>query len=110
MDDEKNESNSIAINEAQLLLAEKRTSLSVMRTGIAMLALPMSVMSVLIATSRYYNVLHVLHFLVPLGIFNLALIVFGTYLISRSIIRMRRYDSLIHKIKLKYSIIGEFLD
>lgn len=110
MDDEKNESNSIAINEAQLLLAEKRTSLSVMRTGIAMLALPMSVMSVLIATSRYYNVLHVLHFLVPLGIFNLALIVFGTYLISRSIIRMRRYDRLIHKIKLTYSIIGEFLD
>ena len=32
---------SIAINEVQLLLAEKRTSLSVMRTGIAVLALPL---------------------------------------------------------------------
>jgi len=31
----KTEVNSIAINEAQLLLAEKRTSLAVMRTGIA---------------------------------------------------------------------------
>jgi len=110
MNKDNNEFSSIVINEAQLLLAEKRTSLSVMRTGIAMLALPMSVMSVLIATSKYYNVLHVLHFLVPLGVFNSGLIVFGTYLITRSIIRMRRYDRLIHKIKLKYSIISEFLD
>ena len=110
MDTEKTEFNAIAINEAQLLLAEKRTSLAVMRTGIAMLALPLSVISVLIATSRYYNVLHVLHLLIPLGILNFCLIVFGTYLILRAIIRMRRYDRLIHDIKLKYSIIGEFLD
>ena len=107
---EKSEFDSIAINEAQLILAEKRTSLAVMRTGIAMLALPLSVMSVLIATSKYYNVLHVLHFLVPLGIFCFALIAFGTYLIIRSIIRMRHYDRLIHEIKLRYSIVGEFLD
>ena len=110
MSDEKTEINSIAINEVQLILAEKRTSLAVMRTGIAMLALPLSVMSVLIATSKYYDVLHVLHFLVPLGALNLALIVFGAYLIIRSIIRMRHYDRLIHEIKLKHSVIGEFIE
>jgi uncharacterized membrane protein YidH (DUF202 family) len=110
LSDEKIEFNSIAINEAQLVLAEKRTSLAVMRTGIAILALPLSVMSVLIATSRYYDALHVLHFLVPLGILNFGLIVFGIYLIFRSIIRMRHYDRLIHNIKLNHSIIGEFID
>ncbi|MBW2165778.1 MAG: hypothetical protein JRG74_06675 [Deltaproteobacteria bacterium] len=110
MTNNKTEVNSIAINEAQLLLAEKRTSLAVMRTGIAVLALPLSVMSVLIATSKYYDVLHVLYFLVPLGILNLALIVFGAYLIIRSIVRMRHYDRLIHEIKLKHSVIGEFID
>jgi len=104
------EIDSIAINEAQLLLAEKRTSLSVMRTGIAMLALPLTVLSVLVATSKYYEVLHILHFLVPLVVLNLALIVFGAYLIIRSIIQMRRYDLLIHKIKLKHSVIGEFIE
>ncbi|MCJ7542673.1 MAG: hypothetical protein MUO88_23740 [Desulfobacterales bacterium] len=109
MSDEKTEFNSIAINEAQLVLAEKRTSLAVMRTGIAVLVLPMSVMSVLIATSKYYDVLQVLHFLVPLGILNLALIVFGGYLIIRSIIRIRHYDRLLHEIKLKHSVIGEFI-
>ena len=110
MSDEKTDLNAIAINEAQLVLAEKRTSLAVMRTGIAVLALPLSVMSVLIATSKYYDVLRVLHFLIPLGILNFALIVFGAYLIIRSIIRMRHYDRLIHEIKIKHSIIREFID
>lgn len=96
--------------EVQLILAEKRTSLSVMRTGIAVLALPLSVMSFLIATSKYYNVLHVLYFLIPLGILNCALLVLGAYLIIRSILRMRHFEYLIHKIKLKHSVIGEFLD
>ena len=110
MCDDTNKVDPIAINEVQLILAEKRTSLAVMRTGIAVLALPLSVMSVLIATSKYYDVLHVLHFLIPLGVLNLVLIVFGAYLIIRSIIRMRRYDQFIHDIKRKHSIIGEFIE
>ena len=110
MSDSKIETDSIAINEVQLVLAEKRTSLSVLRTGIAVLALPLSVMSVLIATSKYYDVIHVLHFLIPLGIINSVLIFFGGYLIIRSIIRMRHYDRLIHEIKLKHSLLGELLD
>ena len=110
MTDDKTEVDSIAINEAQLLLGEKRTSLAIMRTGIAVLALPLSVMSFLIATSKYFDVLHVLHFLVPLGILNLALIVFGAYLIIHSIIRMRHHDQLIREIKLKHTVIGEYID
>ena len=110
MTNDTNKTDSMAINEVQLILAEKRTSLAVMRTGIAVLVLPMSVMSVLIATSKYYDALHVVHFLVPLGILNLALIILGAYLIIRSIIRMRHYDRLIHQIKLKHSVIGEFMD
>jgi uncharacterized membrane protein YidH (DUF202 family) len=106
----KTQNTSIAINEVQLLLAEKRTTLAVMRTGIAVLALPLSVMSLLIATSKYYDALDVVHFLVPLGILTLALIVLGVYLIIRSIIRMRHYDRLIHKIKLQHSVIGELID
>lgn len=108
--EDKTEINAIAINEAQLVLAEKRTSLAVMRAGIAVLALPLSVISVLIATSKFYDVLNVLYFFIPLVILNFALIVVGAYLIIRSIIRMRHYDRLIHEIKIKHSIIGEFID
>ena len=110
MKNDTNKTDSMAINEVQLILAEKRTSLAVMRTGIAVLALPLSVMSLLIATSKYYDVLHVLHFLVPLGALNIALIVFGSYLIIHSRIRMLNYDRLIRKIKIKHSVIGEFID
>lgn len=99
----------LAINEAQLVLAEMRTSLAVMRTGIAVLALPLSVISVLIATSKYYDVFHVLHLLIPLGILNSALICLGVYLIVRSLGKMRHYERLIHEIKLKHSVIGEFI-
>ena len=48
-----------AISSIQLLLAEKRTSLALMRTGVAMLAIPLSVLSLLITTSKYYEALNV---------------------------------------------------
>lgn len=48
------------INELQLVLSEKRTALSVLRTGIAIFALPLSVVTVLVATSRYYDVFEIL--------------------------------------------------
>ena len=93
-----------------MILAEKRTSLALMRTGIAVLALPLSVISFLIATSKFYNILNVLHFFVPLGVLILALIIFGIYLIIHSIIRMRHYDRSINEIKRKHSLIGEFIE
>ena len=49
----------LSINQVQLLLSEKRTVLAVMRTGIAVLALPLSIFSALIATSRWYRVMEV---------------------------------------------------
>jgi len=110
LEQEKPVSDALLINEVQLVLAEKRTSLSVMRTGIAVLALPLSVLSVLIATSKYYDVLQVLHLLIPLGMLIIVLIAFGIYLIVRSVIRMRHYDRLIRSIKLKHSIISDFVD
>lgn len=110
MKNKKTKISSLTINEVQLVLAEKRTSLAVMRTGIAVLALPLSVMSVLIATSKYYEVFQVLHFLIPLAALNTALIVLGLYLIARSTVRMRRYDKLIHEIKLNHSVIGKYID
>lgn len=100
----------IILGEVQLLLSEKRTSLSVLRTGISVLVLPLSVLSILIATEKYYDVFNVLHFMVPLLLLNIALIVLGAYLVIRSVKRLRHFDQLIHKIKLKHSVIGEFLD
>jgi uncharacterized membrane protein YidH (DUF202 family) len=100
----------IIINEVQLLLAEKRTSLAAMRTGIAVFALPITVMSVLIATSKYYDIVHVIHLLVPLMIICAALVLLGSYLIIRSIMRIHRYDGHIAEIKRKHITISDFID
>jgi uncharacterized membrane protein YidH (DUF202 family) len=100
----------VVMDEIQLILAEKRTLLFVMRTGIAILALPLSVMSVLVATSRLYDALSVLHFLIPLGILNLALVGLSVYLIIRSIIRIHFYDKLLYKIKLKKSELADLIE
>jgi TRAP-type C4-dicarboxylate transport system permease small subunit len=81
-----------------------------MRTGIAVLALPLTVTSFLIATSKYYDIIHVLHLLIPLGVVNLTLMIFGAYLIIRAIVRMRHYDHLILEIKEKHSVIGKYMD
>ena len=110
MKDNKKNSDTIVINEVQLLLAEKRTSLSTMRTGIAVLALPLSVLSVLIATSKYYDIFHVMHMLVPLMVMNAVLITLGSFLVIRSLLKIRHYDSLIQKLKKKHSTISEFID
>jgi len=100
----------LILTEVQLLLSEKRTAMSVMRTGIAIFALPLSVLSVLIATSRFYDVLHVMHFLVPLILLNAGLIGLAVYLVVHSICRIRHYDHLIIEFKRKHSTLSELLD
>ena len=107
---EQTASDSVIINEVQLLLAEKRTSLATMRRGIAFFALPLSVLSILIATSKYYNVMQVMHLFVPLLASNAALALLGSHLIIQSMIRIRRYDRLILRLRRKHSQIAEFIE
>ena len=67
----------IIINEVQLILAEKRTSLASLRVGIAVFAIPLSIMGVLVATSRYYEILDVLHLFVAVMVMNALLLIAG---------------------------------
>jgi hypothetical protein len=97
-------------NEVQLLLAEKRTSLSALRTGIAVFVLPLSVLSVLIATSKSYDLHKVLVWLVPLLLLTVGLVALGIYLITRSVIRIQHYDRLLDALKRKHSRLAELLD
>lgn len=100
----------LILGEIQVILSEKRTALSSLRTGIAIFALPLSVLSVLIATSHYYSFEKVMPLLVPLLLLNLGLVVLGTWLIYHSIRRLHRYDRLIRSFTQKYRSIAEFID
>jgi len=81
------------------LLAEKRTSLAVLRTAIALFTLPLSVLTILTATSRYYNPLESLHLFLPLLFICFMLIIIGIYLIFRSFRKIKKIDFKIEKIK-----------
>ena len=108
--DHDNESENLMLGEIQLLLSEKRTSLSSLRTGIAIFAFPLSVLSVLIATSRFYETSAVLHWLVPLLLLNAALVLLGTYLIVTAIRRIRHYNRLIDEFKRRNTRLAQLLD
>ena len=101
---------STIINEVQLILAEKRTSLIIVLTGIAIFAIPISVLSFLIATSKYYNVTHIILLFVPLMIINATLAILALYLIIRSISNIRHHDQHIKELKLRYSLIADIID
>jgi len=103
------ENEALHISQIQLILAEKRTSLAVLRTGIVVFTLPLSVLTVLIATSRYYEFLDTYHLLIPLLILCGGLVVLAVYLVHRSMLRIRKQDELINKIKQKDHRIAEFL-
>jgi len=100
----------VIFGEIQVLLAEKRTALAALRTGIAVFALPLSVLSVLIATSRYYSIGKVMPLLVPLLLLNLGLVVLGSWLIYRSIHRIHHYEFRIRELSQKYRSIAEFIE
>lgn len=96
--------------EVQLLLAEKRTSLAGLRTGIAVFALPLSVLGLLVATSKYYEARSVLHFLLPLLLLSGALAILGAWLCVRSMLRLRHEDRLIQAIKARYSSLAGLIE
>jgi hypothetical protein len=67
-------------------------------------------MSLLVATSRYYEMAEVWHILAPLLLVSLALLILAAFLIIRSVSKFLREDRLIREIKKKHSRIAEFID
>jgi uncharacterized membrane protein YidH (DUF202 family) len=100
----------LIINEAQLLLAEKRTHLASLRTGIAVVALPMAFISFLIASSQLYNVKTVLWLLVPLLVVCTGLGLLGVYMVVKSVIKLRHAERMLRELKLRHSMLCEFID
>lgn len=105
---EMEESNTLAA--AQLVFAEKRTALALMRTGISVLALPLAVVSALIATSKFYDTSDIIELYLSVMTLNVILVIFGVFLIVRSILKLRRQDRLLNTIKKKHPAVAPFFD
>lgn len=94
----------------QLLLAEKRTSLAVLRTGVTVGLIPLSVTTVLVSLSRFYDWADNLHFLLPMYALLTFLTGVSFYLVVRSIYRIRQQDKLIESLRREYPSLAPFLD
>jgi hypothetical protein len=102
--------NGIIINEAQLVLAEKRTHLVMLQTGIAILALPMTLVSFLIASSRFYHIADVLIYLILLYILCACLLELGGYLVFRSVMKHHQDSRILKYLKIQHSILSKLMD
>jgi uncharacterized membrane protein YkgB len=94
----------------QLLLAEKRTAMAMLRTGIAVMALPMSVISFLVVTSRLYDILHVNYLVIPLLVVAGLLVILSGYLILRAILQLHFYDRSLKRLKSGHPQLMAILD
>ena len=102
-------SNNTVYNEVQVILSEKRTSLSMVRTGTAVFALPLSVLSMLVATSAYHTISEAASFLYPLLALNVILVFPGMYLWAHAVFQISRYDRQMAKIREKHAAVAEFI-
>lgn len=98
------------INEVELILSEKRTALSALRTGIAIIMFPLSVLTVLVATSRFFDIKEALFYAIPLGLFCLVLLIYGVVLVVRSSKSIKKYDKVAKKLLKQSDYLSQLLD
>ncbi len=94
----------------QILLSEKRTSLSMMRTGITIIALPLTITSALIATSKLYEVDRVALLLVVVMTVNALLLGLGVTLVVRAYRSIAKYARLLDQLKKDHPSMSQYLD
>ena len=95
--------------QVQILLAEKRTSLALLRTGIAVSLVPLSIWTVLIATSRMWDLFQVLPFLVPVLLIALVLLAVGLRLVVHSLKHLAHVDRKLEELREKSEALQALL-
>ncbi len=96
-------------NEAQLILSEKRTLLSFLRTGIAILVLPLSSVSFLLAFSKNYNLFDSIFLAVMLIVIIVFLTLLAIYMIIKSLIKLHYVDERLKKLSEKDKTISKII-
>ncbi len=99
----------MVFDEVSLMLSEKRTALSILRTGIAIFSIPLSLGSVLIATSQLYDPDQILYLIVPVLAGCTLLVLISLWLMITAAVKLRnnerRLDRLIEKNQFLRNIV-----
>lgn len=100
----------LLISEMQLLLAENRTDMALLRTGIALFGLPLSVLGLLVATSHYWDFSDAHVLFIVLVVVCAFLAIMAIYLILIAIRRIRGHHRIMQKIKLQDKALAQLMD
>lgn len=99
----------LLMSEVQLLLAEKRTSFALLRTGVTVSLIPVSIWTVLVTTSRLWNPFDVMWLLAPVMIVAVALFGLGNYLVVHALIHLRHCDRTLAGLRRTDTLLEELL-
>lgn len=99
----------LIMSEVQLLLAEKRTAFALLRTGVTVSLVPLSLWTVLVATSKLYSVFDVMWLLVPLMAVALALFALGLYLIYHALAHVRHIENVMLGLRQSDTLLESLL-
>lgn len=96
-------------NSAQLILAEKRTSLSILRTGVGTFVLPLSVLGLLIASAKTHQSNDAMHLLIPILMISAFLAILAIGLIIAALLQLHRYDRMLKQFKESHPALGDVI-
>lgn len=99
----------LVMQEVQLILAEKRTSFALLRTGVTVSLVPLSVWSVLIATSRLWSIWDVWWLVIPLGIVTAAFFLLGAVLIFHAMEHLAHTDRVMMGLRQSDTLLEDLL-
>jgi hypothetical protein len=91
--------NNLFTDKILLFLQEKRTALAYIRIGISTIIAQISILGVMIVTSKYYSYIEVMHLLIPFVVLNIMVLCVAVYFIVRPLIQLHRLDREILKYK-----------
>lgn len=107
---QKTDQREMVFDEVNLMLSEKRTALSILRTGIAIFSIPLSLGSVLIATSKLYNPEKILFLMVPVLAGCSLLVLIALWLIVSAFVKLRNNDRRLDQIVQKNQFLRNIVD
>lgn len=99
----------LLLGEVQILLADKRTSYALLRTGVTIGLVPLSIWTVLVATSSLWNPFQVMWLLLPvMGIASLLFIT-GLYLVFHAWEHLRHTERVLRGLRRSDTMLESLL-
>ena len=106
----KEDVDTLIVEEILVLLQEKRIALRMVRIGISAVIAEITILGLLIATSRYYKWIEVMHLWIPFVLLNLIVLAIAGYFIFGSLTHIHHLDRQVLRYKKSHGVLSNLMD